>query len=270
MKEKIRLDKEMETLLIPLYGRAQMCESGLFFDQFAVETVRKVDYDFEKLKISKKLQVFMAIRSSAIDHYVNEVISMKRDLNIISLGSGLDARYARVSGYKSWTDLDMPEVANLRKLLLPEIEKHTTIASSVTEQAWSESLGIDGEEEVLVIAEGLFMYLSNEEVLELLSRLTVKFKKLTILFDAYSSLTVKKIKNQPSLRKTGATIKWGIDDPYYIESMNDKLKYSKTIYLTDDSSIRKLNAYYRFMFRTVGKIKVAKEAHRILVYSTKI
>ena len=64
MKEKIRLDKEMETLLIPLYGRAQMYESGLFFDQFAVETVRKVDYDFEKLKILSTPKLSMKIKVS--------------------------------------------------------------------------------------------------------------------------------------------------------------------------------------------------------------
>jgi hypothetical protein len=47
---KVRLKEEMETLLIPLYGRAQMSRRGLFSDKQAEEAVRQIDYDFSRLR----------------------------------------------------------------------------------------------------------------------------------------------------------------------------------------------------------------------------
>ena len=268
LKEKIHLEKEMETLLIPLYGRAKMSEEGLCKDVYAKQTLQAIDYDFDKLKIVKKLQIFMAIRSSILDDYIKDFLETRENSLVISLGSGLDARYARMRGYREWIDLDYPEVALLREKVLPEHENHRTIASSVTDGEWIANLAYE-EREVLVIAEGLLMYLAEDEIDRILDALIVKFPNTTFIFDAYSKLTVRKIKGQSSLKKTGATIRWGIDNPQEIESRHKNLCYIKTLYLTDEKYIRKLRYLYRVMFRLVGKFEMAKEAHRILIYQTK-
>ena len=45
---KLSLKEEMETLLIPLYGRAQMSRKGLFQDLDAESAISQIDYDFSK------------------------------------------------------------------------------------------------------------------------------------------------------------------------------------------------------------------------------
>ena len=51
---KIDLEGEMETLLIPLYGKAKMSEEGIFEDSFAQKSVEKLNFDFSSLKIQKR------------------------------------------------------------------------------------------------------------------------------------------------------------------------------------------------------------------------
>jgi len=268
MREKIVLQKEMETLLIPLYSRAKMSNQGIFDDIFACETVKAIDYDFDNLHIPKKLQIFMSIRSSIIEDYTKQFLQENPQTTVVSLGSGLDARYARLSGYKKWIDLDFPQVAELREKLLPQAEKHQSIASSVIDWAWLDKVN-SSQEKTLVIAEGLLMYLKEKEVQKLFNLLISKFPNATFIFDAYSLSTVKKIKWQSSLRKTGATIYWGLSDPNDIIAMNPQMVYEKTIYLTDKKYTVRLNSFYRFMFDLAGRFNAARQAHGILIFHTK-
>lgn len=268
MKEKIVLKKEMETLLIPLYGRAKMSLRGIIEDAYACETVAAIDYDFEKLRIPKKLEIFMAIRSGIIDDYTKQFLFDNPQATVISLGSGLDARYAKMSGYKKWIDLDYPEVSELRKKLLPEAENHLEIASSVTDWAWLEKAEGSGGK-TLIIAEGLLMYLTENEVRDLFGLLTSKFQDATSIFDAYSLATVNNIKRQSSFKKTGAAIHWGFDEPGRVTELNPKMLHEKTIYLTEKKYTDRLDPFYRFMFAFAGRFSAAREAHRVLVFRSK-
>lgn len=121
------------------------------------------------------------------------------------------------------------------------------------------------EKEVLIIAEGLFMYLSEEEIKALLRNLKLKFKSYTIVFDAFSKLTAKKMKNHSSLEKTNALVKWGIDDPREIESYTENIKFLKTLYFTDENAIKLLPKNYQMLFRIAGLFKSARESHRVFI-----
>lgn len=167
-----------------------------------------------------------------------------------------------------WIDLDFPQVVELREKLLPQAENHQSIASSVTDWAWLDKVN-STQEKTLVIAEGSLMYLKEKEVQKLFNLLISKFPNSTFIFDAYSLSTVKKIKWQSSLRKTGATIYLGVNDPNDIITMNPQMIYVKTIYLTDKEYTARLNSFYRFMFSFAGRFNAAREAHRILIFHTK-
>ena len=60
------------------------------------------------------------------------------------------------------------------------------IGSSVTEPGWLDEIPVDRP--VLVVAEGLVMYLSEKEVIALFSKITEKFPSGQFIFDAYSRL----------------------------------------------------------------------------------
>lgn len=266
---KIRLKDEMETLLIPLYGRAQMSAKGFFHDPFAEQAVRSIDYDFSRLRIQEKTQVMLSIRGAEIDAETNGFLAEHPGGTVLYLGCGLDARFQRLGEPDAaWYDLDFPQVVDIKRQLYPETERYRLIGSPVTEWAWMKQVGESGQP-VLVLAEGLLMYLSEQDVQSLFLRLRDTFRDVTFVFDAYSRLTAKQAGRHPSLKKTGARIQWGVDKPETMVSYGDGISYRKTIYLTDESATRILPKKYRAMFRFAGRFKAAREAHRIFVMRLK-
>nr|WP_312576932.1 class I SAM-dependent methyltransferase [Sedimentibacter sp.] len=262
---KIQFKNEMETLIIPLYGKAKMSEMGVFKDPYAEEAIGKLDYDYSRLKIQNKTQVMLALRAAIIDDFSRDFIQKNPKCLVLHLGCGLDARFMRLKlPVGMWFDLDFPEVISIKKELYHETDNYQYIASSVTDLMWLDIVQ-EVENEVLVIAEGVFMYLTEDEIKELLGALKLKFKRCTIIFDAYSKLTAKSSKNHASLKKTGATIKWGVDDPQEIEGYTDGVKYLKTLYLTDKSAIEMLPKNYQMMFKLAGIFSSVREAHRVFV-----
>ncbi|PKM95605.1 MAG: class I SAM-dependent methyltransferase [Firmicutes bacterium HGW-Firmicutes-1] len=262
---KIELKNEMETLIIPLYGKAKMSELGVFKDPFAEEAIAKLIYDYSKLKIQDKTQVMLAMRASIIDDFAKAFIGKNRNSLVLHLGCGLDARFMRLGiQTEIWYDLDFPEVINIKKQLYSQTANYRYISSSVTNLDWIDGIRMVGNE-VLIIAEGLFMYLSENEIKALLEALKSKFKKYTIIFDAYSKLTVKSSKYHPSLKKTGAKVKWGVDDPREIEGYIKSIKHLKTLYLTDKKVVERIPKKYRIMFRVAGFFRSAREAHRVII-----
>ncbi len=262
---KIQLKNEMETLIIPLYGKAKMSKTGVFKDPYAEAAIGTLEYDYSRLKIQNKTQVLLAMRAGIIDDFTKSFIGENPSCLILHLGCGLDARFMRLGLHVGmWYDLDFPAVIDIKKQLYGETDSYKYIASSVTDLRWLD--GIETvDNEVLVIAEGLFMYLSENEIKALLDALKSKFKSYTIIFDAYSKLTAKSSKNHPSLKKTGAIIKWGIDSTEEIERYTNGIKHLKTLYLTDKNVIEMLPENYRTMFKFAGLFKSAREAHRVFI-----
>jgi O-methyltransferase involved in polyketide biosynthesis len=262
---KISLTENMETLLIPLYGRAKMSQKGLFKDEDAELAIKEIDYDFSKLDIKEKTQILLSIRGALIDDFVTQYLSDHPDSTVLYLGCGLDSRAKRL-GYPSklWYDLDFPEVINIKKQLFAETETYRYVPSSVTDWNWMEKIETHNRP-ILVIAEGLLMYLNEQDIQALFVKMRDKFKEATLIFDAYSETTAKHAKNHPSLKNTDATVQWGINSPKTLEEFGNGITYIKTIFFTDENATNKLPKRYRIIFGVAGKFKAAKEAHRILV-----
>ena len=262
---RISLKEEMETLLIPLYSRAEMSRKGIFPDKEAELALEKIDYDFSRLRIQGKTQVMLSLRSALMDAFANDFLHTHPDSTVIHLGCGLDARGRRLRfPAKLWYDLDFPEVIAVKKKLYEETERYRYIPSSVTDWKWLDALR-SVEPPVLIIAEGLLMYLDEQEIKNLFLKMRDQFQDAVMIFDVYSNLTAKHAKQHPSLKKTGATIRSGIDSPQEIEAFGDGISHLKTIYLTGDTVTKTLPPKYRLMFQLAGKFKSAQEAHRIFV-----
>lgn len=262
---KIFLKEEMETLLIPLYGKAQMSKKGIFLDRDAEKAVAQIDYDFSKLHIQEKTQVMLSIRAALMDDFAACFLKEHPHSAVLHLGCGLDARARRLGvPVRVWYELDFPQVIDIKRQLYDETENYRYIPSSVTDLNWVHEIDAGGFP-LLVIAEGLFMYLAQEDIKELLLKLQSKFKDVTLIFDAYSKLTASKASHHPSLKETGAVIRWGVDSPAEIEAFGCGITHEKTLYLTDKNALNRLSSGYRAMFALAGKFEVAREAHRIFV-----
>jgi O-methyltransferase involved in polyketide biosynthesis len=263
--KRIALAREKETLLVPLYSKAVESQrpTPIIVDPKAIEILEGVDYDFRQLSIPRQSLVTLAMRAKKLDSIVKDFIGETRNPLVLHLGCGLDSRVLRVQeDTVEWYDLDYPDVIELRKAFYSETRHYHMIASSVTDHRWLDA--INGEGPACVIAEGLLMYLREEEVRSLLADIRERLPGSQIAFDAYSRLAAKGAGNHPSIRKTGAHIRWGIDDATQIESWATGVKLLEEWYFTDSEDIDSLGLWYRFMFGVAKKLKVTKKAHRVL------
>ena len=267
--ETVLLGKEQETLLIPLYAKAQ--DNPILPDENARRILDRVQYDFAKLHIPQKTVVTLLIRAKQLDSYTQQFIAAHPNALILHLGCGLDSRCLRVPRAQTlWFDLDLPDAIDLRRKFYTETETYRMIASSVTDLTWLDQISAEGRP-VFVVAEGLLMYLHESEVRALLLCLHQKFPGCSLVFDAFSKLTADRVQAHPSLQKTGATIHWGINDPHDIERWtkgdHPGIQWKEEWFFSQSPDIHRLSWFYRFMFSLTGSIKAAQKAHRLLYYT---
>lgn len=268
MNNKVVLTKEMETLLIPLYGKAMQGRkrSPILIDPKAREIVENIDYNFVALKIPKKTNTMMCMRAKLLDDFTIQYLEKKKDCAVYHLGCGLDSRNNRVNNTDvDWYDLDYPEVITIREKFYPETDKYHLIASSVTNWKWIKEIPVHHQNN-LVIAEGLLMYLREEEIKKLLFLLKEKLGNYTLVFDAFNTFTAKKVNNHPSIKKTKASIHWGIDDATEITQWMPEVSFEREIYFTSNEVVQKMSFGMRWMYKLAHLFSVARNAQRILIY----
>jgi len=265
-KTKITLTPEQETLLIPLYTKAQP-GNPLFFDPKAQDILSQVDYDFTRLRVPYKTVILVCQRAKKLDAVTRDFLAGHPSGSVLHLGCGLDGRFWRVDdGKVEWYDLDMPPVIELRQRFYPASEqRYHMIASSVTDLEWVK-LVIAAGRPVLVVAEGLLMYLGEAEVRRLLLRLQEAFPGCRLVADVFSRMTARLATRHPALKQTGASIGWGIDDPREIEAWSPGTHLLEEWFFTQDPDLDRLSLGYRLAYKLAGAFKMVQRAHRILYY----
>jgi O-methyltransferase involved in polyketide biosynthesis len=264
-KEKIQLTAEQETLLITLLAKADP-NNPVFYDPKTREIMERIDYDFSKLRVPYKTVILVGQRAKKMDDTVRVFLREHTDGVVLHLGCGLDSRFWRVDNGKTrWYDLDLPPVIALRKKFYESHDRYTLIASSVTDLTWIKGIHAGGSS-VLVVAEGLLMYLEEADVRALFLTLQRAFPGCRLVADAFSTLAAKSASRHASLRKTGASIYWGVDDPSELEGWSEGIGLIEEWYFSQDSSVEKLSWGYRLGYKFASLFKVANRAHRILYF----
>ncbi len=115
MTEKISpaLEGVAETLLIPLFIRAkEACrEDALLKDETAVELVKRIDFDFSRIKLQEHDVLGLVLRVREFDRFARDFLAKHPDGVVVHIGCGFDTRFDRVdNGKVEWFDLDLPEV----------------------------------------------------------------------------------------------------------------------------------------------------------------
>jgi O-methyltransferase involved in polyketide biosynthesis len=267
-KEKILLTKEQETLLIPLYSKVNESQrpKPIFVDEKSREILAQVEYNFAGLRVPRKTTIMLCIRANKLDAYARDFLAAQPNGVVLHLGCGLDSRCLRVdNGQVDWYDLDLPDVIDLRRKFFVETDRYHLIPSSVTDLRWLDQVAGQGRP-VLVIAEGLLMYLKEAEVKALVLKLKNAFPGCKLACDVYSRLTASKANAHPSLKKTGAVIQWGLDDAHTLESWAAGVHLKEEWYFVQAEEISRLGLVYRSLFKLAGLFAIANKAHRILYY----
>jgi O-methyltransferase involved in polyketide biosynthesis len=267
LKEKVRLTEAQETLLITLHARARGCPEAFFHDETAQRILQQIDYDFSQLKVPTGTSLTVCLRAKKLDDYARAFLARHPQATVLHLACGLDGRYQRVdNGQVDWYDLDLPDVIELRRKFFTETEHYHLIASSVTDLDWLDAVPQRGQP-ALVIAEGLMMYLAGDDVKRLLLALQTAFPGCHLAFDAYSTLTARQAQKHPSLKKTGAVLRWGIDDPRTMETWGAGIRFQEEWFFVQSPEIAKLPFRHRLMFKLAGLFPIANKAHRILYFT---
>jgi O-methyltransferase involved in polyketide biosynthesis len=263
--DKILLTEEKETLLIPLFGKAKEYnkKSPILTDKKAVEIVNNIEYNFKSLRIPEKTNLMMCLRAKLIDNFVRDFLAKGCKSAALHLGCGLDSRYLRIRNTEvDWYDVDFEDVINIRKNFYAGTEHYHMIGSSVTDRDWLEKIP-KGKKQYIVIAEGLFMYLTEEDIKTLIKRLRNHIGSYTLIFDAFSVFTAKNVKNHPSISKTGAVIHWGIDDPAGFTSYGPDIEFIEEQYFTSNKELENLGTATRLLFKTANLFPAARKAETI-------
>jgi O-methyltransferase involved in polyketide biosynthesis len=224
-----RLRGISETLLFTLYMRYKesVRPGGKITDPRYAQLIERIDFDFSIYDdVPDDFQIGIICRSIIFDSVVRAFITGHPDATVVSLGPGLDFTYERVTnGRIHWFNVDLPEVIRLRRLLYPPVGRMRQIAASVLDFSWMEQ--IPQNVPVFFLAEGLLVYLPQQDVQALLIRLAETFPGSELILDAYSNFYIRHAKQtatHPFLRRMAALWQWGVDDWQTIEAWHPLIR----------------------------------------------
>lgn len=185
---RVELGGVSETLLWTLYFRAGEAArpDGVLRDRPAVELLDRIDYPFAERfgRRGSLLTQIQGLRARCLDREVRRFLVEHPDGTVVALGEGLETQFWRVdNGRVRWLSVDLPEVVELRRRLLPDPGGRVrTLACSATDERWLDE--VDAGRGVLVVAQGLFMYLEPDQVRRLVVACAQRFPGGTLVFDA--------------------------------------------------------------------------------------
>ena len=202
-------------MLATLYAKALDADFAkpVLGDRFAKEIVDRIDYDWKKTTITPRRAPSVTTRSAHFDRWTRKFLAAQPHSVVLHLGCGLDSRFFRLRPGPDveWYDVDYPEVAALRTQLYPSHDHYHVVAASVTDPAWLAEIPADRP--ALMIAEGLTMYLTEQDGTALLRRVVARFGSGELQFDVFNWLGIKSQWLNTVVRRSGSTLRWAINAP---------------------------------------------------------
>jgi O-methyltransferase involved in polyketide biosynthesis len=253
----VELTGEKATLLATLYGRALDAGSAhpILGDHWARDVVDQIDVNQKSTGLRTGDGKAVALRAKQLDQWAGEFLSRRPEAVVLHLGCGLDTRYFRLAPLPQalWYEIDYPEVIALRSQLIPEIDKVSTIGSSVTDLAWLRTVPADRS--VLVIAEGLVMYLDELPGRELFRAIVERFPNGQLIFDSLSSFGLKMQRFNRAVTTVKAQMHWGIDGAAELESIAPGLHCVTALSAFDLPGYADLKPRFRIMVQLMRHVR---------------
>jgi methyltransferase (TIGR00027 family) len=273
--DKIQFTKEKETMLMTLSGRAiqSQWKNPILRDPWAEEAMRHIDYDLSKQltgvaswSLWKDIgPTIIATRAATFDLLTNRFLADHLDAVVLQVGCGMDSRAFRVNPPASvqWFDIDYPDVIDLRRQLFPERgTAYHLIGAPLSDLRWLDEVPRDRPG--LLIAEGVLHYLSKTEVKALLNAVVAHFPSGQMIFDICNSFIVKRAGS--NVGGTGATYKWGLDDPRDIKQLEPKLELIKEFKPSEQVEFSRFPLWWRALYRVQEANLTLRRMERMIVY----
>ncbi|KAI0147225.1 S-adenosyl-L-methionine-dependent methyltransferase [Xylariaceae sp. FL1272] len=246
---KAKLSGVEETMILTLVSRAGDAASPnpILGDHHAQSILDKIDVDAISPSLfpkDKRYHRWVSVRARELDAWCQKFIDehAAQPVTVLHLACGLDLRAMRMRIPKGsnirWFDIDKPEVINLRRRLVPNPEKDETVAwdynligASVLDDQWLEN--IPSDQPLLVIAEGLFFYLTEKDGTSLLRRLVDHAPSGQVILDVAGTIIYRFQFLMPLLKGTGVKMGWGVDDGEEVAAAHPRLHLAETKFFKD-------------------------------------
>ena len=231
MREIIKLSGVPETMLQTVYARAKESSGrGAIHDAKAEGIIEKLDYDFSLADKDTAMRSGVIARTIVLDRMTKEWLASHPGAVVVNIACGLDTRCYRMSGYAHWYNLDLPETMAVREKLLPESGTISQIAMSAMED-WGSEIS-EQNVQVLIVIEGLTMYLSEADVQRIFRVISHRFEKATVFVETMNPIIVKRFQEK-SIEGSNAKFTWGVKDGPALAAMLPDFRFVEEYSLTE-------------------------------------
>src|SRR5215208_7985700 len=241
-----------ESLFLTLCGRALDSRSPhpILADAMADEIVRKLGYDCDTFHLSASPIINIALRAKKLDEVALRFVARHPDAVALDLGAGLDTRMFRAAPPPTvdWYDIDFPEVIAARQQLIPDRANAHGVGTDLTDPNWLDA--IPTKRPAVIVADGLLAFLTKEDMISLLNRLTGHFPSGEVAFNGYSRFAIWAAKHYHGTQSVADLIEsLGFDDPREPERWNPSLRLVEEILLTREPEVAQFPPVLRLITR---------------------
>lgn len=227
---ELKLGDVQTTALIPLAVKANetMRKDARIKDPKAVEIIKALNIDTKPYDKFLSHEGVVA-RTIMLDRQLKGIIKKHPDTVVVNVGAGFDDRFSRVdNGEIVWFDLDLPDAIAARRKAFPERERVTMIAGNALESDWCEQVSaalLGRKSKPVFIAEGLFMYLTLDQIRTFLEILKTNFPGGGILIaEQNCKFMQKNEKHHDTVKNTNAHFMSGTDSAQEIADLTSGIQ----------------------------------------------
>ncbi len=206
-KEKISVSGVPETMLQTMYARAKESEreNPYIYDKKAMEFVSRLDYDFSNAEKDTVMSSGVIARTILLDGMVEEFLNSH------------------------------PETIQIRRRFLEENGPVFQLAKSAMDASYTEEICYHGEP-VLVVVEGLTMYLQETDVKQIFHIIHKKFDKATVFVETMSPFVAAHVKEK-SIQGSQAKFTWGVKNGKELEKLIPEFISRRDVGLTEGMKV---------------------------------
>ena len=262
MKEKIKLSGVPETMLQTVYARAKESGGrGSIHDAKAEEIIEKLDYDFSLADKDTAMHNGVIARTIVLDKLTKSWLAKHPGAVVINIACGLDTRCYRMSGYAHWYNLDLPETMAVREKLLPESGSISQIAMSAMDD-WGGEIK-EQNTPVLIIIEGLTMYLTETDVQQIFTVISNRFSKATVFVETMNPMIVKRFKEK-SIDASNAKFTWGVKNGEALAELLPDFRF------VEEHSLCEGMAVFAPVYKVLDKLSIVRNISNKLIVLEKV
>jgi len=263
-----------QTAFLTEYARAldSRWPRPILGDRLADEIVARIDYDFAGLGLPASVVCQSSLRAKMLDDRVRSFTSEHPDAVVVDLGAGLDTGMQRVKPPTTvdWYSVDLPNVIALRDELVPAAGLAHSVAASVADDSWTDTIPADRP--TMLIADGLLAFLSEDVIIRLFRHITDHFGSGEMAFNDYGRIgwfSRLAVKLAPQKMFSAVGSQWGyrgFKDARVPETWNPRLRLVEEASLAHAPEVDLFPSWIRLATKVSGYFAASARKARILRY----